>query len=456
MNAPQTAIAASRPAVPAPLGDVEDVEVRADTKPVIRLGFWVLVVGFGLFMLWAAFAPLDEGVVAPATVAVETRRKAVQHMTGGVVKQVLVREGAEVKEGDVLVVLDEGNVRAAVEGVNLNYLGQRALESRLIAEASGAATINFHPDLLNSKDPSAAGHMAVQRQLFTARRAAQAAEVQASRQTILGLEGQITGQQQMMENRRTQAALQSQQLANVQQLAGDGFAPRNQVLELEQTQASLRAAISDMQIGIQRAQSNIAEIRQRIAQREQEFIKEVSAQLADVRREVGANEERLAALNAELARMHVRSPANGYVFGLVINGPGAVVTPGQKLMEIVPQGDTLLLDARIPQHIIDRIKVGDATEVRFSAFANSPQLVVHGKLASLSHDAVTEPLPNGQVMTYFLGRVELTAEGRRALGNRALQPGMMGEVLIRTGERSLLTYLLHPLTKRVASAMTEE
>lgn len=456
MNAPQQAIAPSRPAPRQDLTDVEDVEVKADTRPVIRLGFWVLIVGFGLFMLWAAFAPLDEGVVAPATVAVETRRKAVQHVSGGVVKQVLIREGAEVKEGDVLVVLDEANVRAAVEAVNLNYLGQRALESRLLAEVSGLSAITFHPDVLNSKDPSAAGHMSVQQQLFSARRAAQAAEIQASRQAIVGLEGQISGQMQMMDVRRSQAALQSQQLANVQQLANDGFAPRNQVLELEQAQASLRAALSDLQISIQRAQSSIAEIRQRIAQREQEFIKEVSGQLAEVRREVGGNAERLAALTAELGRLEIRSPATGYVFGLVINGPGAVVTPGQKLMEVVPQGDTLLLDARVPQQVIDRIKVGDATEVRFSAFANSPQLVVHGKMVSLSPDAVMEPLPNGQVSTYYLGRVELTPEGRKALGNRVLQPGMVGEVLIRTGERSLLTYLLHPLTKRVAAAMTEE
>ena len=153
--------------------------------------------------------------------------------------------------------------------------------------------------------------------------------------------------------------------------------------------------------------------------------------------------------------MQIRAPVAGQVLGLAINGPGAVVTPGQKLLDIVPQGESLLLDARIPTHVIDRIKVGDVTEVRFSAFANAPQLVVLGRLVSLSADAVTEHLPTGS-MSYFLGRVELTPDGKKALGDRVLQPGMSAEVLVKTGERSLLTYLLHPLTKRIASAMTEE
>jgi membrane fusion protein, protease secretion system len=454
MNAPQQATL-PRSGTPQPVTDVDSVPVKSDTRPVIRLGFWVLIVGFGLFVAWAAFAPLDEGVVAPATVSIETRRKAVQHVTGGVVMEVMVKEGTEVKQGDVVALLDDGNARASYEVVSMNYLGQRALESRLLAEAAGLTRITFHPDLLNSKHPTAASHMSVQQQLFNARRAALSAEIQAARQAIAGIQGQIAGQMQLIETRKSQASLQAQQLSNVRMLAADGFAPRNQVLELEQAQAALQATISELQTSSQRLQSSIAETGQRIAQREQEYIKEVSTLLADVRREVGGNEERMVALATDLGRMQIRAPVAGYVLGLVVNGPGAVVTPGQRLMDIVPQGDTLLLDAHVPQPVIDRIKVGDVTEVRFSSFADAPQLVVHGKLVSLSADAVTEQSPSGGVQSYYLGRVELTPEGRKALGDRVLLPGMMAEVLIKTGERSLLTYLLHPLTKRIAASMTE-
>lgn len=434
---------------------VTDLEPHADTRPVIRLGFWVLVVGFGLFVAWAAFAPLDEGVSAPAIVSVETRSKVVQHMVGGIVQEVRIREGASVKEGEVLIVLDDSAARASYQMVQQTYLAQRAMEGRLLAEASRAGSITFHPDLLNSKDPQARYHMQVQQQLFASRRAAQHAEIAAANQAIAGLGAQVDGLRQVLESRTAQAALQARQLGEVQRLAADGFAPRNQALILEQQQAELRGSLADIETNRQRQLSAIAETRLRIAQREQEFMKEVSSQLADLQREVVANHERLLALTQELDRTQIRAPVAGHVLGLAINGPGAVVTPGQKLLEVVPHGESLLLDARIPTQVIDRIKVGDQTEVRFASFANAPQLVVHGRLVSLSADAMVEHLPNGS-MSFYLGRVELTPQGRQALGSRVLQPGMNAEVLVKTGERSLLTYFLHPLTKRIATAMTEE
>jgi len=459
MNSPVTPSVsmADKPLAPKVIVDasVTDIEPHADTRPVIRLGFWVLVVGFGLFMAWAAFAPLDEGVSAPATVAVETRSKTVQHMVGGIVQEVLVREGASVKEGEVMIVLDDSAARASYQMVQQTYLAQRAMEGRLLAEAGRAQRIVFHPDLLNSKDPQAAHHMQVQQQLFSSRRAAQHAEIAAANQAIAGLEAQVRGLQLVLESRKAQAALQSRQLGEVQRLAADGFAPRNQALVLEQQQAELRGSLADIETNRQRQLSAIAETRLRIAQREQEFMKEVSGQLADLQREVVANHERLLAITQELERTRIRAPVSGQVLGLAVNGPGAVVTPGQKLLDIVPHGESLLLDARIPTQVIDRIKVGDQTEVRFTAFANAPQLVVHGRLVSLSADAMVEHLPNGS-LSFYLGRVELTPQGRKALGDRVLQPGMNAEILVKTGERSLLTYLLHPLTKRIATAMTEE
>jgi len=448
-------LAAGKPGLPTVVTDVDDIELKTDTKPVIRLGFWVLVVGFGLFLLWAAFAPLDEGVSAPATVSIETRRKTVQHQSGGVVQKVLAKEGAEVKAGDPLIVLDDAAARAGYETIRQNYLAQRAFESRLIAEVTGAGSITFHPDLMLDKDPVALQHRTVQQQLFVSRRASQVAEISAAKQSIVGLEGQIAGMQLMLESRKNQAAIQARQLSNVQSLAEEGFAPRNQALQLEQAQAELRTSLADLQTNMQRTQSGIAETRLRIAQREQDFIKEVSGQLADVRKEVQANQERLVAITAELGRTQIRAPVSGQVIGLAIAGAGAVVTPGQRLMDIVPRGEGLLLDARVPPNVIDRVKVGERVEVRFSAFANTPQLVVHGKVVSLSGDAVAEQAGNTTI-SFYLARVELTPEGRKALGDRSMQPGMMAEVLIKTGERSLLTYLLHPLLKRVASAMTEE
>jgi protease secretion system membrane fusion protein len=212
-------------------------------------------------------------------------------------------------------------------------------------------------------------------------------------------------------------------------------------LQLEQGQAELRAVIADLTA----SQSRVR----------QEYLKEVSTQLADVRREVQSGQEKLAAVSEDLARTQIRSPVEGQVVGLTVGTTGGVVTPGQRLMDVIPKGEALMVDAKIPPHVIDKVYAGESVEVRFSTFANSPQLVLDGKLISVSSDVITEQTAMG-AMSYYLARVEITPQGIRQLGKRVMQPGMPAEVLVITGERSVLTYLMHPLTKRMASAMKEE
>lgn len=449
---------AKRPAADS-VTDIEGTELNTDTRGPIRIGFWVLLLGFGGFLLWASLAPLDEGVSAPATVSIETKRRSIQHMNGGVVQQVVVKEGEMVKEGDVLVELGDAQVKANFESVRQNYLAQRAAESRALAELQGLASIKFHKDLLDgAADPFVKQHMATQTQLFNARRAALESEQNAMRESIAGMQAQVQGYDSMIENRKAQVGFQSEQLRSVRELAQEGYASRNQALQLEQTQVELRATLADLQATRTRVTQNIAETRMRMAQRREEYNKEASAQLADVRREVQAQQERLSAVTEELKRVSITSPVDGQVVGMTVTAVGGVVSPGQRLMDIVPQDSVLLLDAKIPPHTIDRIRVGDPVDVRFSAFSHSPQLMVPGKLVSLSHDALSEQQgsPNAPNASYYLGRVEVTEEGVKMLGSRAMQPGMQAEVLVRTGARSLLTYLLHPLTKRVAQALKEE
>jgi protease secretion system membrane fusion protein len=177
--------------------------------------------------------------------------------------------------------------------------------------------------------------------------------------------------------------------------------------------------------------------------------------LADVRREVQSGQEKLKAVTEELARTQIRSPVDGQVIGMAVSSVGGVVSPGQRLMDIVPQGEALLVDAKIPPHIIDKVHTGQTVEVRFSTFANSPGLVLDATLLSLSSDVVNEQTPMGMQM-YYLARVQISPKGTAALGSRVMQPGMPAEVLIKTGERTFMTYLLHPLTKRIAASMKEE
>ena len=430
-----------------------DLVLSNDTSRPIRIGLWTLGIGFGGFLLWAGFAPLDEGVPTQGTVSIDTKHKAVQHQIGGIVREVRVREGQTVENGQVLMRLDDAAARANYESIRQHYLGLRAMEGRLMAEQAGSAKITFHPDLLqNAADPLIGQHVANQQHIFNSRRQALQAEIQGLEETVQGLEGSLQGYNGMLQSRRSQQALFQEELKGVRDLVQEGYAPRNKQLELERMAAESFGSIADLQGSIIRAQRGIGELKMRAIQRRQEYRKEVDTQLADVRREVQADAEKFKAISQELERTEIRAPASGQVVGMTVQSVGAVIQPSQKLMDIVPEDQQLLLETRVPPHLIDRIHTGMTTDVRFSGFAHTPQLVVQGKIVSISGDLLAEP----QQPPYYLARVTITSEGMKTLGKHELQPGMPVEVIIKTGERSMLTYLLHPLTKRMAAAMKEE
>jgi protease secretion system membrane fusion protein len=445
------------PATPAPseLAPRDSaVDAVAESNRAARIGLWALGLGLGGFVLWAAFAPLDEGVPSQGVVAIDTKRKAVQHPTGGIIKDVLVREGDQVKEGQLLIKLDEAAARANYEAIRQHYLGLRAVQGRLFAEQSGANTIVFHPDLQSaSQDPQIRSQILAQEQLFRARKSSLQAELQALQESIAGQQGLIEAYQGMLRNRREQMKLVNEELVSTRDLVKDGYAPRNRQLELERMMAESNGNIAELLGNITRAQRSVGELRQKVIATQQAYRKDVEAQLTEVTRDVQSDEGKFHALADDLGRIDIKSPAAGQVVGLAVQTVGGVVQSGQKLMDIVPGDELLLLETKVPPHLIDRVHAGLPVDVRFNNFAHSPQLVVEGKVVSVSGDLLTEPQTNA---TYYLARVSVTPDGYKKLGKRVLQPGMPVEVVLKTGERSLLAYLLHPLTKRLAGAMKEE
>ena len=429
-------------------------DITARTGSTARIGLWALGLGFGGFLLWASLAPLDEGVPAQGMISIDTKRKSVQHLSGGLVKEVLVGEGSIVTEGQVLVRLGEAVARANFESIRQRYLGLRAMEGRLLTEQRGGASIVFHPDVLaSSKDPQIRQVVMTQEQLMASRRASLRADLQSNEESIQGQLGLIQSYESMLQNRKNQQALLGEELTNTRSLVKEGYAPRNRQLELERMAADISSGIAELQGNIIRATRAVAELRQRAIVRQQEYRKEVDSQLADVAREVHGDAERFTAAKEDLARTEIKSPAAGQVVGLAIQTVGSVISQGQKLMDIVPEDQTLLVEVRVAPHLIDRVKADLPVDVRFSSFAQTPQLVVDGKVVSVSGDLLTDP-QNG--ITYYLARVGVTANGYTQLGKRQLQPGMPVEVIFLTGERSMLTYLLSPLTKRIAASMKEE
>jgi protease secretion system membrane fusion protein len=419
------------------------------------MGMWVLGLGFGGFLLWAGFAPLDEGVPTQGVVTLDTKRKTVQHLSGGIVKEVLVQEGQQVKEGEALLRLDGAVAKANYEAVRQRYLGLRAMQSRLFAEQVGSKTISFHPDVQSAmNDPLIKQQVATQQQLIQARQAAIAADLQGLEENMQGLKEQMGSYQNVLAQRRNQLSLLTEELNNTRAMVKEGYAPRNRQLELERMLAESNASIADLTGSSLRISRQVAELTQRSVARKQEYRKEVESQLADVTREVQSDAEKFVAVTADLNRMEIKAPAAGQVVGLSVQTVGAVLQPGQRLLDVVPDNQTLLLEAHIPPHLIDKIQQGLLTDVRFNTFAHSPQLVVQGKVMSVSGDLLSDP-QNPQ-MSYFLARVQVTPEGMKTLGARQMQPGMPAEIVIKTGERSMLTYLLHPLLKSVAASLKEE
>ncbi|MFL9609874.1 HlyD family type I secretion periplasmic adaptor subunit [Methylobacillus sp. Pita2] len=423
-----------------------------------RLGFIILLLGFGGFLAWAALAPLDEGVPTEGVVTVEGRHKTVQHLNGGIINQLMVHEGQAVQAGDVLFTLDATASKARFDEVRQRYLGLLAQESRLLAEKLGAGSIVFHEELIKQQgDPYVQQLMLNQSQLLRARQQALRADVEAMRESIQGQQALIEGYQGVAGSYQSQLELLTQQLAGIRQLVSEGFAPRNQQNELEQKLAQTYGMIATNDSNILRSRKAILELQQRITAREQTEKKEIDTEMAQVKLAVQADAEKYKPLWDELQRITVTAPVSGQVVGLQVHTVGAVIQPGQKIMDIVPFDEPLILDARIPPHLIDKIHTGQDADVRFSSFSNTPQLLLEGQVKTVSSDLLVDPGTGGQAPSnYYLARINITEDGMKTLGDRRLQPGMPVQVVIRTGERTLLTYLMHPLVKRIAASMKEE
>lgn len=425
-----------------------------DTRKPLRLGLRVLALGFGGFLLWAAFAPLAEGVPTPGTVSVATKRKPIQHLTGGIIEDIYVREGQIVKEGQVLLRLNDSVARANFEAARQHYMGLQAMESRLIAVQASADEIKFPAEVVTSTDPMVQQQVANQLSLFASQKAGLQAELAAMREAILGQRSMVDAFKADLETKREQYASLQDEIAGIRDLVAEGYLPKARERDLQRQLASVRGAISQLSGNIDRTYRAIAEVEQKILQRRQSYREQSETQLASIRLELQADREKFRATSEDLARTSIRAPVSGQVIGLQLQSKGAVLMPGQKLMDIVPSDEELVIETRIPPQYAERVKEGMIAEVQFSTFANSPSVVVDGKIRSVSHDLLAEATPNGAV-AYYASQIVITPEGLKKLGNRQMRPGMPVEIILKTGERTLLQYLLKPLTERFTGAMRE-
>ncbi len=429
--------------------------IAVDDRKTVRRGLALVLVAFGGFLLWAWLAPLDAGVVASATVKVSSNRKSIEHLTGGSVEAILVREGDSVSEGQPLVRLDATEARAEQGVIGAQYLAARTMENRLEAERDDREQVAFDAGLSERLGDSAelAAALDLQRRLFATRRTSRAGEVSILQESLDSAENQAKGLQQIYAARAAQLRFLQQELDGARQLAAEGYIPRNRMLELERSAAELNAAQAENQNELARIRGQAAELRLRIRQHDHDYRKEIQAQLADVRKERSALADRLQALDYQVRHTVIRAPIDGMVQGLNIATIGGVIQPGARIMEIVPANEPLQIDAMLPVQVIDRMEPGLPVSIAFPAFNHAQTPSIPGRVLTVSADRLIDEESR---QPFYLAQIEVTTEGMAMLGANRIRAGMPASVTIRTGERNLLSYLLKPLLDRVASSFKEQ
>jgi membrane fusion protein, protease secretion system len=429
-------------------------EPNANYAAVIEQGLWVLLVGFGGFLAWAAFAPLDEAVPAPGVVSVESQRKKIDHLTGGTIAKILVREGEKIREGQELILLDEAQAKAALNSTMSQWRNAAATEARLRAERSGLKVIPFPQDLAAAADdPEVASIIRAQEVLFRSRRAALKGELGIIAESVQGLAAQVRSLNQLQLDRQKQIQLFQQQLASFRNLNAQGYVSRNQILDLERQLAEVQSRESETLANIAGANARLADFRMRGSQRELEYRREVETQLAELQKELAMLGERVFAYRDTHSRLAIRAPVSGTVVDLAFHTIGGVIKAGERILDIVPEGDELIVDARIPPQYIDRVHPGLRADVHLDAYMDSgDRPVIAGKVTVVSADSLSDQRM-GQ--SYYAIRVSVVPTELKKLGTRRLQPGMQSTVMVKTGERSMLVYLMRPLLRRFTAAMGE-
>lgn len=430
-----------------------ELPVVIDDRRLRRIGLLVVLISFGGAIGWAAVAPLSSAAVAPGVVTVESSRKAVQHLEGGIVREVLVRDGDIVKAGGLLVRLDETQARAQLEMARLQYFAQLAQQARLVAEQGDHENITFAPELLEQRqDPRIDEMLRGQTVQFETRRKARLGEISVLEQRVDQLLAQQRGQQELADAKsRTINSFRTQQ-AELQKLYQQKMIDNTRLRDFERSISELEGERAEALSNAAAIKVQSGETRLQILQLARDFQKEVAGELRDVQSRVFDFEQRIHALQDVLRHTEIRAPADGQVIGLAVHNEGAVLTPGSRVLDIVPLNEGLVIEAQVQTGDIDRVHVDQHADVRFSAFHDRATPVLTGKVLVVAADRVTDPNTH---LSYYTARVEVSPEELAKLGTRQLRPGMPAEVLIKTGERTALDYFIRPLTDAFARSFTE-
>lgn len=433
---------------------IQDVEfVDTDDSAKSRLGWIFFLVGFCGFMVWAFFAPLDQGALLQGQVTIEGSRKTIQHFRGGIIEEILVTDGQKVKANDVLIKMNPTRTEAELEQVRSRWISVKATQARLLAEIQGQNSISY-PEWFeqNRTDPRVSDAIQLQDELFRSRASTYAAEIAGLRENISALEGALKSVRLSIDQSEQRVAFSEDRLAGLRTMADQGYLPRNRLIEAESERSAVGISLAQETGRLAQLSGQLAEARQRLLQVRSAYLSESQTQLTDVQNRSSELDEQLKSVEFDEQNSVIRSPVDGFVVGLKVFTQGGVISPGEPLMDIAPSEGRMEVDGKLDLNLVDKVAIGMPVTIKFSGISATKTPQLEGRLKSISADSLVEERTG---MPYYAVRISLTEESLKAAPGFGVQPGMVSEIFINTGERTLMNYLFKPLFDRLDTSFTE-
>ncbi|MFM9269732.1 HlyD family type I secretion periplasmic adaptor subunit [Halomonas elongata] len=425
-------------------------------RAVHWIGIAIVLIAFGGFGAWAVLASLSVTVVASGTVSVESFKKTVQHLEGGIVSRIDVDDGDRVEQGQTLMVLDNTQSQSQLEIAQAKAFTAGAQKARLIAEQQGKETLTFPPSLVEQASGNVEREqtLAVQRSLFVSRRSSQEGELGALAAQSQQFREQIEGLEQNMAINRERITSLNAEADDYRSLFRAGLGNNQRIRELERQVMQYRADSAESKAQIAQLRSRISENTLRAQVQRQNYHKDVNEQLREAQSQLESSREKAQALSDRVRRTTITAPVAGTVVGLTTHTIGAVIEPGKPVMHIVPSSDGFMIEARIPAQEVDNVYPGAHANIRFSAFNQRRVPVMDGVVRHVSADSFEDESTG---VNYYKARVDVSPDDREALGDDLqLLSGMPAEVMIETGQKTLAEYLLQPVTDMLRRALRQD
>lgn len=427
---------------------------KPSPKPVALAGYVLIFLTFGVLGSWAAVAKLDSAVVAPATISLEGNRRVVQHFEGGIVEEILVFEATRVDQGDVLLRLSSVEAQSNLDVLSTRLDVARMIEARLLAERKLAEEISFPADLVSRENQIVGAVQEDQLDLFREGRSILKSQEDILRARMGQIEVHIEGLELQKSAFQRRIENYTEMLDRMRDGESRGLIQGNVLSQREDEMIEIEANLGQVISDIAQARASIGETELQILQLTQEYRQRANTELEQIRAEISELQERRKVAADVLNRTEIRAPGSGSIQNLKVHTVGSVVRPGDVLMELVPEDEELVINARVSPIDKDNVAPGLLTEVRFTAFKTKLTPIMLGEVESVSGDVITPENPNEP--PYFLARVTVDENDIPEEIRDRITAGMPADVIITTGERTVANFIVSPLMDAVRKSMIEE